>query len=151
MTTQTKKTIVENVVVKNRAQAALLSEEFFVCTKDLTVYKKIVVCPKTDQYGELYYQREGIAKLIIPKGTLCFRASRTDSRKCRAAKAKVVSITCLDKRTKVNSGASSYDNEFEYRVGSTLTPKWGFATHVEPCTDGIHFFLTQQEARNYEL
>ena len=77
------------------------------------------------------------------------RCSAT-SRKCRCSKAKVISITNLDgSQADIKEVASSYDKTFKYRIGEIVE-----VTNFDPnrwneCSNGIHFFITRQEAVDY--
>ena len=83
-----------------------------------------------------------VLTLLIPAD-----AKRTGSlvgRKCRADRAKVVSAS-----VEGLSFRSLYDRSFTYKVGEVVTePNYDPDTRVE-CTDGIHFFMTQEEAKAY--
>ena len=91
----------------------------------LTVFKKA--------YGK-------VLKLLIPEG-----AKRTASlvgRKCRAEFAIVLEGA-------PESVRSSHDPNFTYKDGATVHPdKYCDDFRVE-CSNGIHFFLTREEAEQY--
>ena len=76
------------------------------------------------------------------------RSSAT-SRKCRASKAKVISITDMDGEPAGTQVASDHDKNFLYVVGQTVevpdfdTDRW------KECASGIHHFMTRGEAVNY--
>ena len=95
---------------------------------DFTAYKKV---------------RDGVVlTLLIPAD-----AKRTGSlvgRKCRADRAKVVSAS-------VEGGTfySLHRHSFTYKVGEVVTePNYDPDTRVE-CIDGVHFFLTREEAEAF--
>ena len=93
---------------------------------DLIVYKKIV---------------EGVAKLKIPSDA---KRSNATGRKCRAEYAKVIELP-----EGVKVGHSKHDNNFEYKVGKIVRPdKWD-DNWADECSNGIHFFITKEEAENY--
>lgn len=94
-----------------------------------------------------------ILKLMIPAS-----AKRTSSvggtRKCRASRAKVVSVYSTD-GSPINKQRkhyySIYKNSFRYTVGKYVEePKFNPDPQVE-CAKGIHFFLTRKEAEDYEM
>lgn len=88
-----------------------------------------------------------IIELEIPEDAL--RVSAT-GRKCRASKAKVVSITNLDGTpTDVKEVSSIYDRSFKYRVGETVEVDDFDTNRWNECSTGIHFFITREEAINY--
>ena len=88
-----------------------------------------------------------IIKLKIPEDAL--RVSAT-GRKCRASKAKVVSITNLDgTQTDIKEVSSIYDHRFKYKVGETVEVDDFDTNRWNECSTGIHFFITREEAVNY--
>ena len=98
---------------------------------DFTAYKK-VRC-------EMFMV---VLTLLVPAD-----AKRTGSlvgRKCRADRAKVVSAS-----VEGETFQSLYDHSFTYKVGEMVfEPNYDPDTRVE-CTRGIHFFMTQEEAKAY--
>lgn len=69
-------------------------------------------------------------------------------RKCRAERALVVGITGPEgsERQQITGG---YAN-FTYRVGEVVEPDRYDDNPALECTHGIHFFLTREEAVNYQ-
>ncbi len=98
------------------------------------------------QEGELIVYKaladKRIAKLLIP-----IKAARTASlvgRKCRAEYAGVIEIRSKKGRS-VKLGRSKYDGT-RYKVGKIVRPdRYDPDIRVE-CANGIHFFLTKEEA-----
>lgn len=95
------------------------------------------------QEGELVVYKKlqkGIAKLKIPSEAK--RTATPIGRKCRAEFAFVLELQC----------GESYDNHTGttlYKQGEMVYPdKYNNDWRVE-CTNGIHFFLTRQEAEDY--
>ena len=83
----------------------------------------------------------------IPEDAL--RCSAT-SRKCRCSKAKVISITNIDGTpTVVDVVNSTYDRNFEYKVGEVVKVDNFDPNRWHECAPGIHFFITRQEAVDY--
>jgi hypothetical protein len=80
---------------------------------------------------------DGIVKLLVPA-----KAKRTASlvgRKCRAEYVKVLSGGGMDKHSR----------KVEYKKGTTIYPNsYNDDIRVE-CTNGIHFFLTREEAEEW--
>ena len=103
-------------------------------------------CPEEGAY--IAYKKAGglIVKLEIAEDAL--RSSAT-SRKCRASKALVLSITDLDGNPAGDQVCSDYDKNFVYKVGETVeitdfdTGRWN------ECSTGIHHFITRAEAVKY--
>lgn len=92
---------------------------------DLIVYKKL---------------RTGVvAKLKIPDGVP--RTASLIGRKCRAAKAEVI----------YGEGASLHNPDFTYKQGAIVSPRDPYDPDpTRECTSGIHFFLTREEAEEYD-
>lgn len=89
-----------------------------------------------------------IIKLAIPADAK--RLSAT-GRKCRCDKAKVLAIQNIDG---TDSGLediqSNYDKKFVYKLGKTAKVKNFCENRWHECSDGIHFFITREEAVRYE-
>ena len=106
------------------------------------------IVPETGAFEAWKKLRDNrIAHLLIPADA---KRSNATGRKCRASKAEVIEI--IDKTTgdKLDSGISTYDDEFIYTVGQTAEPKQPFDDdRWEECGSGIHFFITRWEAENY--
>lgn len=85
-----------------------------------------------------------IVKLLIPED-----AKRTSSyeSKCRASYVKVLEIKGLD-GTSSTEAYSAFD-ETEYKVGEYVYPDKYDDSCIKVCTNGIHFFLSRQEAIDY--
>ena len=104
-------------------------------------------CPEKGAYTAFKKARDLIVELEIPADAM--RSSAT-SRKCRASKARVISITDVSGNPAGDSVASDYDSNFVYRVGEMVevpdfnTDRWN------ECAPGIHHFITRAEAVRYE-
>lgn len=110
----------------------------------------VMQCPEEGSYiGFKKCRWNTIVKLLIPEDAL--RSSAT-SRKCRASKAKVLSITNGDgSDCGRKSVPSNRDPDFVYTVGKTVeVPDFNTNRWIE-CASGIHHFLTRAEAVRYEL
>ena len=103
-------------------------------------------CPEKGAYTAFKKARDLIVELEIPADAM--RSSAT-SRKCRASKARVISITDVSGNPAGDSVASDYDSNFVYRVGEMVevpdfdTDRWN------ECAPGIHHFITRGEAVRY--
>ena len=91
-------------------------------------------------------KEEVIVELLITEDA---KRSSATSRKCRCSKAKVLSITSLDETEQYNEAYSSYDSDFIYEVGKTVEPDLFNEDRFDECSNGIHFFITRQEAVDY--
>lgn len=86
-----------------------------------------------------------IIKLLILEDS---QRSSATSRKCRASKVKVLNI--YDKEGKeINSTVSIYNYTFIYRKGEVIKIEDFEKDRWRECAEGIHFFLTREEAENY--
>ena len=77
-----------------------------------------------------------VCKILVPKGAVVFSINNS---KCRTNKCKVLE----------NGGVSKEDANFIYEVGKKIEID-NFSLHYNvECDTGIHFFWTEEEARNY--
>ena len=94
------------------------------------------------QEGELIVWKKvrgGLCKLRVPP-----EAKRTGtpiSRKCRAEWVEVLEAP--------EAGRSKHDERIVYRAGETVRPGGYNGDPRLECTNGIHFFLTREEAEEY--
>ena len=104
-------------------------------------------CPEKGAYTAYKKAHGLIVELEIPADAM--RSSAT-SRKCRASKARVVSITDVDGNPGGDSVASDYDSDFVYRVGETVDVPNFDTNRWNECAPGVHHFITRAEAAQYE-
>lgn len=113
-----------------------------------------IACPEKGSFTAFKTLIDGngdqvIAELLIPENAeRCSAATK----KCRASEAKVIHLYNAKTGETVDDikAYSTYTPSFEYEVGKTVKPKWGFdRNRWRECASGIHFFLTYQEALNY--
>ena len=117
-----------------------------------------MVCPKegtfigwkcTYYYGNVTQNgfrpvHPALVKLEIPED-----ARRSSfGRKCRCDKAKVLGIETFDGKP-LTTAYSFYDNSFVYEVGKTVSVPNFDENRWHECAPGIHFFMTEKEARRY--
>ena len=116
------------------------------------VFAQTCVCPQKGSFigfKKAYYGDCGepcIVELEIPADA---KRSNASGRKCRASKARVVSITDLEGQP--IDGAqrvfSRHDHDFTYSNGVTVEPTEPFEEdRWDECASGIHFFITREEA-----
>ena len=86
-------------------------------------------------------------KLEIAEDAL--RSSAT-SRKCRASKAKVLSITDADGNPAGDQVCSDHDKNFVYKVGEIVEVLDFDTNRWNECSSGIHHFITRAEAVKYQ-
>ena len=103
-------------------------------------------CPEKGSYIAYKKANNMIVELEITEDA--FRSSAT-SRKCRASKAKVLSITDLDGKNPIDKIASNYDSRFIYTVGEIVEVKDFDTNRWNECSTGIHHFITREEAVRY--
>ena len=104
-------------------------------------------CPERGAYIGYKKAHGLIVELEIPSDAL--RSSAT-SRKCRASKANVISITDKDGNPAGSQVASDRDNSFLYVVGTTVTVDDFDTDRWNECAPGIHHFITRGEAVAYQ-
>ena len=93
-----------------------------------------------------YEGEDVIVKLEIPEDA---KRSSATTRKCRCSKAKVVSIIGIKSGKNYEVAFSRHDSRFLYRVGETVVPDSFDEDRWDECSNGIHFFITKQEAIDY--
>lgn len=109
-------------------------------------YQSTVPDGKIIAYKKL--QAEIIVKLTIPETAR--RIGRVGG-KCRADKAIVESFyNCDGTEITMTCGFSCWDESFKYEKGKVVVPSGFDENRWNECGQGIHFFLTFEEARNYE-
>lgn len=103
-------------------------------------------CPEYGAYTA--YKKAGglIVELEIPADAL--RSSAT-TRKCRASKAKVISITDVYGNPAGEQVKSDHDRNFVYAVGQTVEVPNFDENRWNECAPGIHHFITRDEAVKY--
>ena len=103
------------------------------------------ILPEGDIIGYKKLSGGKICKLLITKEAK--RVSTPVGRKCRAKYAKVLEIQ--DGRKRPKTGRSQHDSKFIYKVGEIVKPdKYDDDFRVE-CSEGIHFFITLKEAKEW--
>ena len=106
-------------------------------------------CPETGTYTAYKKTNNLIVELEIPYDAL--RSSAT-SRKCRASKARVISITDLAGRPAGDRVLSdyAYSPKIEYIVGQTIEIPNFDTNRWRECAPGIHHYITREEAVKHE-
>jgi Family of unknown function (DUF5758)/Pentapeptide repeats (8 copies) len=87
-----------------------------------------------------------IAQLLIPANAK--RVNSIGSRKCRAEFAEVVAI--FKGNRKIKYGLDNHTGLLKYEVGKKVIPDSFNDDIYTECTNGIHFFITREEAENYD-
>ena len=88
---------------------------------------------------------------LIVELEICADAKRSSAttRKCRCDKAKVIAITSPDGGAE-EVAQSSYTPDFLYRVGDIVSVPDFDDNRWNECAPGIHFFISRQEAEDYQ-
>ena len=104
-------------------------------------------CPESGSYIG-YKKASGlVVELEIPADA---RRSSATSRKCRASKAKVLSITDINGNPAGGQVKSNYDPNFVYAIGETVEVTDFDDNRWNECSTGIHHFIARAEAVIYE-
>ncbi len=103
-------------------------------------------CPETGSYIAYKKAHGLIVELEIPADAL--RSSAT-SRKCRASKARVISISDINGAPAGERVASNHNPNFVYVVGETVEVKNFDTDRWKECAPGIHHYITRAEAVNH--
>ena len=107
---------------------------------DLQIARTRILPDEGDIIGWKKCRNDVIVKLKITDGT---PRSHAFGRKCRAQSATVLEIIGAEK------AYSSHDPKFSYEVGQCVEALNWSENWMEECAGGIHFFITQAEARAY--
>ena len=106
-------------------------------------------CPEEGSFIGYKKARGHIIKLEILSDA---KRSSATTRKCRCSAAKVLSITTLDGRDDGTQFISSgRDSNFVYRVGEIVRVDDFDENRWNECSTGIHFFITRDEAVEYNV
>ena len=100
----------------------------------------VSICPEGDIIGWKKCKDDVIVKLLIPKKA---KRSNASGRKCRAEFAKVLEVIGAE------VAVSNYNNNTVYKVGKIVKPDSFDDNRWDECSNGIHFFITRQEAEAY--
>jgi hypothetical protein len=106
---------------------------------DLAVAKTRIL-PEGALIGWKKCQAGVIVKLRIPEEA---KRSHAFGRKCRAEFVDVLEVIGAE------VGISKHDGETEYRVGARVVPDSFSTDWSTECAQGIHFFITREEAEDY--
>jgi hypothetical protein len=86
-----------------------------------------------------------IVKLLIPATA---KRSSDFGRKCRAEFAEVLEVKGAEVGISLNSNYPAV----EYKAGETVKPLNGFSDDWQKeCASGIHFFITEAEAKAFKI
>ena len=115
------------------------------CNGDTAFYS--LQCPEKGSYvGYKKCRDNRIVELLITEDA---KRSSATTRKCRASKAKVLSITNINGTENFEEAVSHFDFGFIYRVGAIVEVDDFDNDRWDACSTGIHHFLTREEAVKY--
>ena len=103
---------------------------------DNAIYQNTIL-PEGNLIGYKKLENGVVCKVSIPKKAK--RVGGVAGRKCRAEYVIVLE----------GEGLSSHDNKTNYKVGKKIKPDEFDDNPFIECTNGIHFFITRQEAEDY--
>ena len=103
-------------------------------------------CPEEGSF--IGYKKSGnkIVKIRIEEDS---KRSSATTRKCRASKVTVLSITSIDGKEEFQKAENTGDYSFTYEVGKTYEIDNFDEDRWNECSTGIHFFITREEAVRY--
>ena len=94
---------------------------------------------------EIHY---AIVILLIPEDA---KRSSAFGNKCRCSKAKVLDIYDLETGKHLTRAFSEFDVTFKYKIGQMVHSGLFDENRWHTCAPGIHFFMTEKEAREYPM
>ena len=107
-------------------------------------------CPSEGSFVAWKKAGDMIVKLLVTEDA---RRSSATTLKCRCSKAKVLAIEEIEEidgsESKLKEVASSYDENFVYRVGETVEVENFDDDRWNECSRGIHFFISREMAVKY--
>ena len=106
-----------------------------------------IACPEEGSF--IAYKKAGdkIVKLMITEDA---KRSSATTLKCRASKAKIISIENVDGTPcDQNFVSSDYDASFIYRIGEVVEVTNFDEDRWNECAPGVHFFLSKELAKQY--
>jgi hypothetical protein len=140
-----KKTVIEAVKQGADLQGADLQGANLRGPYLKNIYSKTTILPEGDLIIWKKLQKNKIAKCLVPAKAK--RVNAIGSRKCRFEYVKVIAI--YDGGKKVNEGIGKYGGKTKYTVGEiTKSDSFDDSPLIE-CSNGIHGFITRQEAEEY--
>ena len=111
-----------------------------------SVAVRLTICPEEGEF--IGHKTAGgcYIKLRIPASA---KRSNATTRKCRCSKAFVVEIINIETGRKVSEISSNYDENIIYKKGKYVLPDSFDENRWDECSNGIHFFMTREEAEAY--
>ena len=106
-----------------------------------------IACPEEGSFIAYKKASGKIIKLMITEDA---KRSSATTLKCRASKAKTISIENIDGTSYCQNFISSdYDSSFIYKIGEVVEVTNFDEDRWNECAPGIHFFLSKELAKQY--
>ena len=106
-----------------------------------------IACPEEGSFIAYKKADDKIVKLMITEDA---KRSSATTLKCRASKAKIISIENVDGTPcDQNFVSSDYDASFIYRIGEVVEVTNFDEDRWNECAPGVHFFLSKELAKQY--
>lgn len=147
-----------NLTKANLIGANLAGADLEGAILDKITSAKLMTCPSVGSFigwkkvkeSRLYkyYYEYYIVKLLIPEDA---KRSSSTGRKCRCDKAEVLAIENLDGTPADITSVTNcnFDRKTVYEVGKMTYPDSFDNNRWNECSNGIHFFITREEAEEY--
>jgi len=125
------------------------------CTDNTIIPDFPIACPEEGSFigykkilwtKEYLSDRQFIVKLKIPEYA---KRSSATTNKCRCSKAKVLEIKDMDSGETIEEITNINKKPCTYKVGEYVYPDSFDECRWNECSDGIHFFMTEQDAIDY--
>ncbi len=107
-----------------------------------------IACPEEGSFIAYKKASGKIIKLMITEDA---KRSSATTLKCRASKAKTISIENIDGTSYCQNFISSdYDSSFIYKIGEVVEVTNFDEDRWNECAPGVHFFLSKELAKQYD-
>ncbi len=126
---------------------------FIEKAKDISCPNLPIACPEEGSFIGFKVGLNSIdhSKAVLIKLEIMEDAKRSSStrRKCRADKVKVLDIIDINTKKHETEAISVYRWSFKYKVGEVIQIDDFNDNRWDECSQGIHFFITKDEALQY--
>lgn len=133
------------------------TSELSLAGRDIPITGIPLICPEEGSFigwKKCYSQDLASRFPVLVKLEICETAKRSSgarTRKCRCDRAYILDIISLDGKTHYTEAYSFWDPNFKYEVGKIVQVSDFCDIRWKECAPGIHFFITKQEAIDFEL
>jgi uncharacterized protein YjbI with pentapeptide repeats len=105
------------------------------------------IVPEVGEFTAWKKINDFLIELLVPKRAK--RLNSVSSRKCRVSVAKVISITDIESNISMKKVVGGWDENFIYQVNRLVKPDSFDPDIFTECSNGIHCFITKEEAIQY--